>query len=137
LAVPVDTWLPNLQERLWNQAYDELKANEPKAVDAYETILSNRLRPKESPENEIGKTPDERRRQMQQLVRNGLEHTRKEASIKQAIGEGLDVVQYVKEIAGMAIQAVPQAGVAWAGICIYLEVFCRLRSSETLEKGYS
>ncbi|KAG5804903.1 hypothetical protein H9Q74_005329 [Fusarium xylarioides] len=32
--------LPNLQERLWNQAYNGLKASEPKLVEAYEKILS-------------------------------------------------------------------------------------------------
>ncbi|PNP54991.1 hypothetical protein THARTR1_04680 [Trichoderma harzianum] len=116
VQVPIDTSLPNLQERLWNRAYDELKTSEPKAVNAYETILSNRLRPEESPENEIGKTPDTRRRQMQQLVQDGLENSRKEASIKQAIGEGLDVVQSVKEIVDKAIQAVPQAAIAWTSI---------------------
>ncbi|KAH6871193.1 hypothetical protein B0T10DRAFT_261507 [Thelonectria olida] len=35
--------LPSLQERLWNQAYDELKASAPKVVGAYEAILSARL----------------------------------------------------------------------------------------------
>ncbi|KAM6514118.1 hypothetical protein FALCPG4_015280 [Fusarium falciforme] len=35
--------LPSLQERLWNEAYDGLKASEPKLVGAYEKILSAKL----------------------------------------------------------------------------------------------
>src|SRR5271154_4658077 len=34
----------DLTERLWNRAYDKLKANEDKWVDAYERILSRELR---------------------------------------------------------------------------------------------
>jgi len=32
--------LPALQERLWNEAYDELKASGPKVVEEYEKTLS-------------------------------------------------------------------------------------------------
>ncbi|KAM0258102.1 hypothetical protein ACHAQJ_004007 [Trichoderma viride] len=117
--------LLNLQERLWNQAYDELKADEPQAIDAYETILSNRLDPNNSPKNEIGKTPDARREQMQQLVQNGLERSCKESSIKQRIGQGLEVVQSVKEIVDKAIQVAPQAAVAWVGVCVGLEILSK------------
>ncbi|KAL7928858.1 hypothetical protein V8C35DRAFT_220486 [Trichoderma chlorosporum] len=130
LAPPMqtlETSLFSLQERLWNRAYDELKTKEPKAVNAYETILSNRLRQEEeeSPKNEISKDPDERCRQMKHLVQDGLERTRKEASIKHVIGKGLDVVQSVKEIVNEAIQAVPQAAIAWTSVCICLEILSK------------
>ncbi|KAH6885000.1 NACHT domain-containing protein [Thelonectria olida] len=91
--------LPSLQERLWNQAYDELKASEPKVVGT----------------NEIGKTRETRCRQMQQLVRAGLERTQKEASIKRGIDEGLQAVQTVRGIVDKAVQASPEAAVAWVG----------------------
>lgn len=121
--------LPSLQERLWNQAYDELKASEPKLVEAYERILSAGLRQNysssitsESTENEIGRTRETRCRQMQQLVQEGLDRTRKEASIKQGIDEGLQAVQAVRGIVDKAVQAAPEAAVAWVGVCLGLEV---------------
>ncbi|PNP53257.1 hypothetical protein FNYG_15766 [Fusarium nygamai] len=92
--------LSSLQERLWNQAYDEVKANEPKLVEAYEQILSAELCRNDSPsvasrptENEIGRTRETRYRQMQQLVQEGLDRTQKAASIKRGIDGGLQAVQ--------------------------------------------
>ncbi|KAH7169754.1 NACHT domain-containing protein, partial [Fusarium flagelliforme] len=121
--------LPSLQERLWNQAYDELKASEPKLVEAYEKILSvglHRNNPSsvtcESTENEIGSARETRRRQMQQLVQDGLDRTQKAASIKGGIDEGLQAVQAVRGIVDKAVQAAPEAAVAWVGVCLGLEV---------------
>ncbi|RKK57406.1 Vegetative incompatibility protein HET-E-1 [Fusarium oxysporum] len=121
--------LLNLQERLWNQAYDELKASEPKLVEAYEKILSVGLHRKdpssvtcESTENEIEGARETRCRQMQQLVRDGLDRTQKAASIKRGIDEGLQAVQAVRGIVDKAIQTAPEAAVAWVGVCLGLEI---------------
>ncbi|KAG7424474.1 Vegetative incompatibility protein HET-E-1 [Fusarium oxysporum f. sp. raphani] len=121
--------LPNLQERLWNQAYDELKASEPKLVEAYEKILSVGLHRKdpssvtcESTENEVEGARETRCRQMQQLVRDGLDRTQKAASIKRGIDEGLQAVQAVRGIVDKAVQAAPEAAVAWVGVCLGLEI---------------
>ncbi|RKK68447.1 Vegetative incompatibility protein HET-E-1 [Fusarium oxysporum] len=122
--------LPSLQEQLWNQAYDELKASEPKLVEAYEKILSvglHRNDPSsvtcESTENEIEGARETRCRQMQQLVKAGLDRTQKQASIKQGINEGLQAVQVVRGIVDKAVQAAPEAAIAWVGVCLGLEVF--------------
>lgn len=121
--------LPSIQERLWNQAYDELKESEAKLVKAYERILSAELDRNdssfvvsESTEYEIGKTREERCRQMQQLVQGGLDRTQKQASIKRRIDEGLQAVQSVRGIVDKAVQASPEAAVAWVGVCLGLEV---------------
>ncbi|PNP55869.1 hypothetical protein FNYG_15443 [Fusarium nygamai] len=121
--------LPSLQERLWNQAYDELKASEPKLVEAYEKILSvglHRNDPSsvtcESTENEIEGARETRCRQMQQLVRDGLDRTQKAASIKRGIDEGLQAVQAVRGIIDKAVQTAPEAAVAWVGVCLGLEI---------------
>ncbi|KAH7125033.1 hypothetical protein B0J13DRAFT_511341, partial [Dactylonectria estremocensis] len=115
--------LPSLQERLWNQAYDALKAGEPKLVEAYERILSAELCRNDSTsvasrptENEIGRSQDTRRHQMQQLVQAGLDRTQKQASIKRGIDEGLQAVQAVRGIVDKAVHAAPEAAVAWVGI---------------------
>ncbi|KAK2669081.1 NACHT nucleoside triphosphatase [Fusarium oxysporum f. sp. vasinfectum] len=121
--------LLNLQERLWNQAYDELKTSEPKLVEAYEKILSvglHRNDPSsvtcESTENEIEGARETRCRQMQQLVRDGLDRTQKAVSIKRGIDEGLQAVQAVRGIVDKAIQAAPEAAIAWVGVCLGLEI---------------
>lgn len=123
------TSLPNLQERLWNHAYDELKASETKVVEAYEEILSAELRRNdstsvadESTKNEIGETREMRRRQMQQLVQAGLDRTQKDASIKGGIDKGLQAVQAVRGIMDKAVQAAPEASIAWVGVCLGLEI---------------
>jgi hypothetical protein len=122
--------LPSLRERLWNDAYDELKAGEPKLVEAYENILSIGLHQNqpdsvafESTENEIGRTRETRCRQMQQLVREGLDRTQKQASIKRGIDEGLQAVQAVRGIVDKAVHAAPEAAIAWVGVCLGLEVY--------------
>ncbi|KAL6406189.1 hypothetical protein AUP68_10357 [Ilyonectria robusta] len=121
--------LPSLQERLWNQAYDELKVGEPKLVEAYERILSAELCRNDSTsvasrptENEIGRSRDTRRHQMQQLVQAGLDRTQKQASIKRGIDEGLQAVQAVRGIVDKAVHAAPEAAVAWVGVCLGLEI---------------
>uniref|UniRef100_A0A0D2YF15 NACHT domain-containing protein n=1 Tax=Fusarium oxysporum (strain Fo5176) TaxID=660025 RepID=A0A0D2YF15_FUSOF len=121
--------LPSLQERLWNQAYDELKASEPKLVEAYEQILSAELCRNDSPsvasrptKNEIGMTRKTRYRQMQQLVQQGLDRTHRAASIKRGIDEGLQAVQAVRGIVDKAVHAAPEAAVAWVGVCFGLEI---------------
>ncbi|RBA11776.1 hypothetical protein FPRO05_14235 [Fusarium proliferatum] len=121
--------LPTLQERLWNEAYDELKASEPKLVEAYEKILSAELHrndpssvASEPTENQIASARATRCRQMQQLVQEGLDRTQKAASIKRGIDEGLQAVQAVRGIVDKAIHAAPEAAVAWVGVCIGIEI---------------
>ncbi|KAI5460978.1 WD40-repeat-containing domain protein [Mariannaea sp. PMI_226] len=123
------SFLPSLQERLWNQAYDDLKESETKLIKAYETILSAELdrngsnpAASESTEYEIGSTRETRCRQMQQLVQGGLERTQKQASIKQSFDDGLQAIQAVRGIVDKAVQASPEAAVAWVGVCFGLEL---------------
>ncbi|KFA69571.1 hypothetical protein S40285_09195 [Stachybotrys chlorohalonatus IBT 40285] len=106
---------PRLQERIWNQAYDNLKESEPKVVDAFERILSAELQPTEwdssdpqSTENSIEKDWKIRSHQMQQLVQNGLDRTKKVASIKRETGESLKAVQAVRGIVESAAERSPE-----------------------------
>jgi hypothetical protein len=111
----------DLPERLWNRAYDELKAKEDKWVDAYERILSRELKGCDSSstnlelqKNEIEqKSPIKRRQQMNQLVEAGLRKTAGEDKMKQVIGEAMQGVLNVKDMIGWALQPVPQAALAW------------------------
>ncbi|KAH6989033.1 WD40-repeat-containing domain protein [Ilyonectria sp. MPI-CAGE-AT-0026] len=121
---PIST--ESLQERLWNEAYDQLKSNEPDVVETYEKILSSQLHAGDSTpasqKNDIGQTREERSHQMQELVRLGLEKTAKGASVKQGIEGGLQTATIMKGIVDKAVQASPEASVAWVGVCLALDI---------------
>jgi len=120
----------DLPERLWDRAYNELKDEEDKWVDEYERILSRELMGGDSSstnlelqKNEIEqKNPAKRRQQMSQLVEAGLRKTAGEDKVKQAIGGAMLGILNVKDMIGSALQPVPQAALAWTGVCFALQV---------------
>jgi hypothetical protein len=120
-------------ERLWDRAYDNLKADDSPLVSAYEEILSRELNgnaSKEYQETVIEQTnPAIRRSQMIQLVQTGLMKTEKEAKVKQAIRDVMQPVLSAKDMIGSAVQAVPQAALAWTGVCLALQVCLQLRDA--------
>lgn len=117
-------------ETIWNEAYDSLKAEVPKLVEAYETILSLKLNGDAaasvdfvSEKNIIQeKNAPIRRAQMYQLIDNGLNKTTQEANIKGSIGTAMQVVNTTKRIISDAIRDIPQAALPWAVVCVSLEV---------------
>ena len=122
-----------LPVQLWDRAYDELKREEPGMVDKYEKILSRQLQegpnstvPESQPNTIAQANPDVRRRQMIQLIHAGLDKTAREATVKEYLGVAAEVVLSTRDIISSAIQAVPQAALAWAGICLALEVCFRV-----------
>jgi hypothetical protein len=91
----------SLPERLWNQAYEDLKAKEDKWVAAYERILSRELKREnssstdlESQKNEIEhRDPRKRRSQMEELVQADLRRRREietQTRLKKAPKYGMD-----------------------------------------------
>ena len=126
----------DLTESLWDQAYDELKNSNAALVEAYEKILSRKLNgqgfatPVTAADGNIiaQDNPQKRRGQMLQLIQAGLDKTAGEAKIKQAIGSVLSA----KDIISDAIQAVPQAALAWTGLCVALEVSFEIEQTEDI-----
>ena len=119
---------PNLPEQLWNTAYDQLKQKEPKLVDAYETVLSQALtghslscQPLQQNLIEQMHIP-KRRYQMDKLIQIGLAKTEKEARVQQNVGEVMDKILSVKDVVSSAIEVMPQAALAWTGVCFALQV---------------
>jgi hypothetical protein len=120
----------SLPERLWDRAYDDLKGEDSRLLDAYEKILSYNLdanstsstASKLQPNAIVQNDPDSRRRQMEQLVHTGLDKTAREAKVKGVLGSTIDVVLSARDTISFAIQAMPQAALAWSGVCIGLEV---------------
>jgi hypothetical protein len=118
-------------EQLWNRAYDELKNDHGQLLLGYEKILSqeldgvdwNTISESQLVETMIEeKNPVERKSQMTRLVRAGLEKTEAEANVKKGAGEAIQVVLSAKDMIGSVINDVPQAALAWTGVCLALQV---------------
>jgi len=121
--------LSNIPEQLWDRAYDDLKDDEPIIVEAYEKVLSRELDgnassslASENQRNAIEQANRElRRSQMSRLVKTGLEKTEREAKVKRGIGNAMQVVLAANDTIGSAVQACPQAALAWAGVSLALQ----------------
>ncbi|PON20926.1 hypothetical protein TGAM01_v210211 [Trichoderma gamsii] len=120
----------SLPERLWDQAYDALKIQDAALVQAYEKILSRHLHGQglNSPVMDADKNviaqdnAHTRRTQMRRLIDEGLNNTAQEAKLKETIGTATQFIFAAKDIISSAIQATPQAALAWAGVCVALEM---------------
>ena len=136
-STAVASALPSPSERLWDRAYDELKdkeSKESKWVNAYEKIMTRLLKKgvlsptaPEPDENEIETDLAARRLQMNKLVEDGLKKTEKLANVMKGIGNAIRVIDSVKETIGKGIASVPYVGIAWAGVCIALQVSMSFR----------
>ncbi|KAK3946640.1 hypothetical protein QBC32DRAFT_409651, partial [Pseudoneurospora amorphoporcata] len=137
-----DDTTTSLPVRLWDRAYNELKQEEVKLVDSYKKILSRQLQDgpgstvPESQSNTIAHNTLDRRCQMTQLINAGLAKTEREVKVKESLGVAVDVVLSAKNTISAAIQAVPQAALAWTGICIVLEMLANpIKATEVNCKG--
>ncbi|KAI1088095.1 hypothetical protein F5B19DRAFT_499345 [Rostrohypoxylon terebratum] len=129
-SIRVPTLQSPLQARLWDNAYQKLKKEQPKLVLAYEELLfrefgsenfntTNEVLPKFA----INQTCSyERQSQMVQLVRAGLRKTEKVTSAKRNLQGVIDIVSKVRDLVNGAIISVPQAAVVWTGVCFALEI---------------
>jgi N-terminal domain of NWD NACHT-NTPase len=116
--------------KLWDEAYDELRRLEPGLVGAYEKILSHDYEvareAERAQENHIEQDDWTRRRmQMDQILRNVLQHTTKPTGAEGRAKDAIDVVLSLKEVIGSSLQPVPIAALAWTGVCIGLQVINR------------
>lgn len=123
-ATPATTAPLTRPEDLWDQAYDDLKNNQPKLLEYYEAILSRELgdRSKEVKENGV-ETADwtKRRSQIDRLLNTGLDRTKKLAKVENSMGDAINIVLSVKDAISSALQHVPIAALAWVGVCVALE----------------
>ncbi|KAH0525816.1 hypothetical protein TsFJ059_009229 [Trichoderma semiorbis] len=120
----------NAAERLWDEAYEAIRHEDVKLVEGYERILSQYLQGHDSittpdtsyPNAIIAESPDVRRQQMNELIRVGLDKTAREAKVKDGLGAAMGIVLSLKDMVSTAIAAVPQASIAWSGVCVALGV---------------
>lgn len=127
----------SLPEQLWDRAYDTLKGEHGPLLLAYEKALSREFNGvdwdtvSESLDTIIEqKNPVKRRLQMTQLIRAGLKKTGKEANVKKAAGEAIQVVLSAKDIIDSVVQNFPQAALAWTGVSLALQVSSLLDNRE-------
>jgi len=123
----------SLASQLWTQAYDEVKSDNEKLVDEYETIIlrtafqdESTLQDEGARDCQIGVA--QKRTRMVQAVEAGLKKTEEEAALKQQVQEGIRIVTSVKEFVGKALKNAPEAAAAWGGVCLLLQVGFRLSS---------
>ncbi|KAL6908366.1 hypothetical protein GGI43DRAFT_420241 [Trichoderma evansii] len=111
-----------LQERLWNEAYEQLKSSNAEVVECYEKILSQELTSDQHVssesesallENRIETAYDERWKQMQTVMDVVMKRTKKKAVKRQTLGGGLTAVNIAMS---QAVRTVPEAAVAWTGM---------------------
>lgn len=87
-------------------------------MKAYENILSTKL------SEEVRRTWESRASQVQKLIELGQENTQSAATIKEKVQAGLAPVNAIKGMIDNAVKGSPEASVAWASICLGLQV-CR------------
>lgn len=115
---------PTLPERLWNRAYDDLKEEESSLVEGYERVLSQLevTASEGATQNTIEQGRVGRQTQMQRLLKAGLKKTEKEAKIWAGAGAAVDFILSAKSVIDAAVEAMPQAALAWTGVSIALQV---------------
>lgn len=123
---------PIQPEILWDRAYDSLREDQPKLVEAYEKALSCELAaiPTGSPTSNINvqqnlieqENTETRQSQMKQLVDKGLAKTERKAKVKQEMGDPVDIVLKLKDMISTAVKPCPEAALAWTGVAFALQV---------------
>ena len=108
-------------DKLWHQAYDDLKIKEPKLLEGYEILLSTKL-PLDQTNKVNEQSQQNKLSQMNLLLEAALDKTAKISKIEGKFGEAIDVVRSVSKPVGAGLSAVPAAAAAWAGICVAIEV---------------
>ncbi|KAL7819211.1 hypothetical protein V8C44DRAFT_131410 [Trichoderma aethiopicum] len=138
---PVTEPMP-LQARLWNEAYELLKSSNAELVDSYEQILSRKfLRGQHavsepaSLDNRIDATYGGRWKQMHTIVDAAMKRQEERVAKQQKIAGGMAAVSTAMR---QAVRAVPEAAIAWTGVCFAFEMASNaLQEAKANHKGMS
>lgn len=117
-----------LQSEVWNEAYDDLRKDEPGLVDAYERILSGQLA-NNAPATEVEGCPENifnsiagRKEQLKRLIEEGQARTEKSATVKGKINDVIEPFNHLRSVISLAVKNDPVASIAWIGITTVLDV---------------
>lgn len=120
--------IPTAPDRLWNQAYNILEEKEPEMVKSYQEILKlvqhewdDTTAPEELQNLEHCKSV--KSRQMWRLVYCGLEKSKRHAKHKESLSTIIETIDNLKGVVDKAVKYSSEAGIAWAGVSLGLEVY--------------
>jgi hypothetical protein len=119
-----------LRSQLWTDAYDSLKKEEPRLVDAYERILSLHLSEHTgvtanigSQDNDMEKMePEERQQILKEIIKTTLKISESGASTEKCLHNSKDNLEFVKQMISSITEAAEEVAFAWMGVCLALKV---------------
>ncbi|KAF0637062.1 hypothetical protein FPSE5266_06951 [Fusarium pseudograminearum] len=114
-----------LQERLWNRAYDEFKDKESDLVTAYEELISSKAPYMRDNQQNITLSPQEKWDQMRKTAEEGLQTTERSTEIQGKIHEVFELATPIKGIIDRIMPSVPQAQVPWLAVSLTFEIFSK------------
>jgi hypothetical protein len=74
-------------------------------------------------ENKISPNVEQRRGQVQKIVKHMQGKAGKHAETRQKTEKGMDVFTALREVRNTAVKALPEAALAWGCVCCVLEVY--------------
>ncbi|QPC74675.1 hypothetical protein HYE68_005427 [Fusarium pseudograminearum] len=114
-----------LQERLWNRAYDEFKDKESDLVTAYEELISSKVPYMDGNQQTSTLSPQEKWDQMRKTAEEGLQTTERSTEIQGKIHEVFELATPIKGIIDRIMPTVPQAQVPWLAVSLTFEIFSK------------
>ena len=125
---------------LWSRAYDNLKHENREMVTEYELLLSTTGEPGQDNNTIAQFDADERKAQMDEIMRAGKKHYDEKAvkyklfgtehALEDDIASAVNVVLWGKDWIGEAVKASPEASLAWAGVSAVLPLLTNARRTD-------
>ncbi|KAL5593174.1 hypothetical protein FOBRF1_012276 [Fusarium oxysporum] len=119
--------IPSVPDRLWNKAYNILEEKEPEIIKRYQEILklvqhewADTTAPEELQHLQHCKSV--KSRQMWRLVYCGLEKSKRQAKYKENLSTIIETIDNLRGIVDKAVKYSSEAGIAWAGVSLGLEI---------------
>ncbi|KAF4953644.1 hypothetical protein FGADI_5980 [Fusarium gaditjirri] len=127
LSAEPENAFPSVPEQLWNKAYSILEEKEPDIVQNYQKILSmvqNEWGDSTAPEElqNLEHCKGAKSREMWRLVYCGLEKSKRQAKYKENLSTVIETIENIKGVVDKAVKYSTEAGIAWAGVCLGLEI---------------
>jgi hypothetical protein len=124
--------IPSVPERLWSKAYNILEEKEPEIVQRYQEILkmvqdewADVTAPEELQHLKHCKSVNSQL--MWRLVYSGLEKSKRQAQHKESLSTIIGTIDNLRGVVDKAVKYSSEAGIAWAGVSLGLEV-CLMQS---------